>query len=209
MTQAGEEQRVRGRRADARRNAELIIDAAWDILGRDPAASMGDIAQGAGVGRVTLYSHFGSRPELVEAVFSRAMSDADASLATVDLGGDPRVALARLIDSSWRIVDRSRALLRAAQGELSPERIRDLHETPMRRIHALIERGQAEGAFRADVPAAWLVATFYGVLHTAADEITAARLAENEAPHAIAGTLLAAFTPPGRPVPEVAESDAG
>ncbi|WP_052848072.1 TetR/AcrR family transcriptional regulator [Streptomyces avicenniae] len=201
--ETGQERRVRGRRSDARRNAELIIDAAWDVLGRDPGASMGDIAQGAGVGRVTLYSHFGSRPELVEAVLAHAMTDAEASLRTVDLGGDPRAALTRLIDSSWRIVDRSRALLRAAQDELSPERIRALHEAPMRRIHTLIERGQSDGIFRADAPTAWLVATFYSVLHTAADEITADRLTEEAAPHAITGTLLAAYTPPGQPVPDV------
>ncbi|WP_279571471.1 hypothetical protein [Streptomyces sp. 8K308] len=39
------------------------------------------------------------------------------------------------------------------------------------------------------------------MLHTTADEITAGRLDEADAPQAIRGSLLAAFTPPGRPVP--------
>src|ERR1700731_535694 len=53
--------RERDRRADARRNIASILDAAQDCLSRDPTASIADIAQAAGVGRVTLYGHFGTR----------------------------------------------------------------------------------------------------------------------------------------------------
>ena len=125
-------------------------------------------------------------------------------LDAVDLTGDPGAALARLVSSSWRVVDRSRMLLLAAQRELPAGRIRAHHDKPMRRVRSLLERGRRDGAFRDDLPADWLVATFYSVLHGAAGEITAGRLDPDRAAGAITATLLAAYTAPGIPVPGVA-----
>jgi TetR/AcrR family transcriptional regulator, mexCD-oprJ operon repressor len=71
----------------------------------------------------------------------------------------------------------------------------------MRRLLTLVQQGQDEGVFRTDLPAVWLVATFYNVAHGAADEIAAGRVADNAAAQLITATLLAAFTPPGQPVP--------
>src|SRR5206468_3330957 len=112
------------KRADARRNIEAILDAARTCLIRDPDANIGEIAKAAGIGRVTLYGHFSTRADLVDAVFTRTLEESDHVLHAVDLSGDPRTALTRLIDSSWRIVHRFRALLQAAQRALPPERIR-------------------------------------------------------------------------------------
>jgi TetR/AcrR family transcriptional repressor of mexCD-oprJ operon len=121
-------------------------------------------------------------------------------LKRIEISGDPRVALARLLGSSWRIVNRHRMLLRAAEHTVGPERIRDHHERPLRRVERLLARGRREGAFRTDLPTAWLAATFYSVLHGTADEIAAGRFADRDAGHTITATLIAAFTPPGRPV---------
>lgn len=189
------------KRADARRNIEAILDAALTCLARDPDANVGEIAKQAGVGRVTLYGHFSTRAELIDAVFSRLLEESDHSLRAVDLSGDPRAALTRLIDSSWRIVHQFRTLLVAAQRSLPPERIRAAHDKPMRRVRTLIQRGQKEGVFRTDLPAAWLVAVFYNVVHGAADEITAGRLTDAHAARCITATLLATYTPPGQSVP--------
>jgi TetR/AcrR family transcriptional repressor of mexCD-oprJ operon len=199
-TAAGEA-RERDRRADARRNIASILDAAQDCLGRDPTASIADIAHAAGVGRVTLYGHFASRAELVDAVFRRALSQADAILDAVDLGGDPRQALTRLVASSWRILDRHSVLLLAAERELPSEDVRAHHDGPMRRVQALISRGQRDGVFRADLPAQWLTAVFYSTMHGAVAEITAGRVRAADAARVISATLLAAYTPPGQPVP--------
>jgi TetR/AcrR family transcriptional regulator, mexCD-oprJ operon repressor len=193
--------RERDRRADARRNIASILDAAQDCLGRDPTASIADIARAAGVGRVTLYGHFSTRAELVDAVFQRTLSEAGAVLDAVDLAGDPRQALTRLVASSWRILDQHSVLLLAAERELSSERIRARHDGPMSRVQALVSRGQQDGAFRSDLPAQWLTAVFSSALHGAAAEIRAGRLPAADAARVISATLLAAYTPPGTPVP--------
>ncbi|MEV4141949.1 TetR/AcrR family transcriptional regulator [Dactylosporangium sp. NPDC049742] len=184
------------RRADARRNISAILDAAQACLVADPAASMQDVARAAGVGRVTLYAHFGSRAELLDAVFTQVIADAERALAEVDLDGDERQALARLIASSWRIVERSRLLLHAAQLELPADQIREHHRRPLDRVEKLIERGRQAGTFRTDLPVTWMTAVVYNVIHGAADEVTAGRLTLDQAPDVITTTLLSAFAPP-------------
>jgi TetR/AcrR family transcriptional regulator, mexCD-oprJ operon repressor len=189
-------------RADAQRSIAAILDAAVATLSRDPDASVSEIARTASVGRVTLYGHFPNRADLVDATLARAIEEGDAALGAVDLSGDPRQALARLVESSWRIVDRSRALLQAAQDVLPPGRIRELHAGPAERVQRLLERGQREGVFRSDLPTSWLVGVMHSVMHSAADEIGAGRLDADAAAGVITATLLAAFTPPGDRVPE-------
>jgi TetR/AcrR family transcriptional repressor of mexCD-oprJ operon len=188
-----------GKRADAQRNIAAIVDAATECLTRDPAASTSEIAKAAGVGRVTLYGHFPSRADLVDAVFVRAIEGGEETLGQVDLSGDPREALARLIESSWHLVDQYRSLLIAAQDALPPGRVRELHADPMVRVDRLLERGRKDGVFRTDLPTSWLVSVMHNVMHGAADEILGGRLTPDKAAGYITATLLAAFTPPGEP----------
>jgi TetR/AcrR family transcriptional repressor of mexCD-oprJ operon len=179
----------RPRRADAVRNRDAILDAALGSLLENPQAGMAEIAQAAGVGRVTLYGHFSSREELIDALFERTIRRAEAQLATLDLDGDPEEALEILVRSSWRIVDAFHRLLAAAEHALSPDRIRDHHQQPMQRVSRLIARGQAEGRFRQDQPIAWLTACFYAILHAAAAEVRTGRLAESDAATVIPATI--------------------
>jgi TetR/AcrR family transcriptional regulator, mexCD-oprJ operon repressor len=183
------------RRADAERSIAAILDAGLACFSRNADASLTDVARGAGVGRVTLYRHFPSREGLIDAVLAHAISRADTALEAVAVDNDPAPeALSRLIHSSWRIVDHHRSLLAAAQRDLPPARIRQHHDQAMARVERLVARGQREGDFRTDLPRPWLVATFYSVLHGAAEEVDAGRLDPTKAPKTLTATLLAAFT---------------
>lgn len=193
----------RVRRADARRNIAAILDAAVSCLQRDPAVSLADIAAEAGVGRITLYGHFRSRAELVEAVLEEAMLRADAVLDDVEVSGDPAEALALLVSTSWRVVEQFRCILQAAQRELSAERIREAHERVVKRLLGLVERGRADGSFREDLPAEWLVTVVLQLIHAAADEVAAGRLDGDDAGWYVVATVLAAYTPTGRPIDRV------
>ena len=57
-------------RTDAQRNRELILEMAKESFTQSGAnASLDDIAKQAGVGPGTLYRHFPTREELIEAVY--------------------------------------------------------------------------------------------------------------------------------------------
>ena len=186
----------RAQRADARRDIAAILDAATDCLTRDPETSVADIAAAAGVGRITLYGHFKTRAELVDAVLARTVQRADVILDATGTGGDPRDALARLVASSWQIVHQFRNILLAAQRELPAERIRGVHDPILRRVQSLIGRGQRAGAFRSDLPKQWLITTAFSLMHAAAEDAAAGRVNADEAGRLITATLLAAYTPP-------------
>jgi TetR/AcrR family transcriptional repressor of mexCD-oprJ operon len=186
----------RTQRADARRNIAAILDAATECLARDPETSVADIATAAGVGRITLYGHFKTRADLVDAVLVRTIKRADALLDATDTTGDPGEALARLVTASWQIVHEFSNILLAAERELPAERIRGVHDRILRRVQSLIDRGQRAGTFRRDLPKHWLVTTTFSLMHAAAEDTAAGRLNAEDAAGLITATLLSAFSPP-------------
>ncbi len=185
------------RRADARRNIEIIVAAAERRLARDPDASMSDIASEAGLGRITIYGHFKKRAELVEVVARRVLTDANTLLRGVNLRGGPAPALARLVQASWEVTARSGSLVVAAERALSPQVLRELHAGELEdRVRRFVARGQRERAFRSDLSTDWLVALFHATLHSAVNEVHAGRLDGNRAAETVTRTLLGAYQPP-------------
>jgi AcrR family transcriptional regulator len=79
-----EEQTGRPMRADARRNHDVLIEAARRVFAEQGGgASMEAIAKQAGVGVGTLYRHFPKRIDLVEAVYR---DDVDVLVASAERG---------------------------------------------------------------------------------------------------------------------------
>lgn len=179
------------RRADAERNITAIITAAGDLFGRGQSPSMGEVASAAGVRRATLYGHFPSREELLDAVIAHAITHTDEALTALALDRDPAdVALERVVRTAWPILDRYRRLRTTALAELGPERLRSHHDRTLHHVERLVRRGQDDGRFRTDLPLDWLITTFYAVLHAAADEADAGRISTSDAPDLLATTVL-------------------
>jgi hypothetical protein len=129
-------------------------------------------------------------------VLARVVAESDAALDATDTGGDPAQAMARLAGASWRIVSQFRALLTAAQRELPMEAIRAHHDRHLKRVSAVIARGQRSGAFRTDLPRPWLVTVCYSLMHAAADDVTDGRLDAADAARIVTATILGALAPP-------------
>ncbi|MDG4820854.1 TetR/AcrR family transcriptional regulator [Asanoa sp. WMMD1127] len=176
---------ARPRRADAERNIARIVAAARATLSRNPDATVDDVAKAAGVGRMTVYGHFRTRPELVEAALVEALRAGEETLSAVELGGDARAALGRLLTSTWSLVAESSALVTAAEGVLPQGRLRELHAGPAKRVEQLIKRGQRQGVFRTDLPVGWLVSSAHYLVKGAAAEIHAGRLEPADAPRLV------------------------
>ena len=178
------------RRADAERNIAAILVAAGELFAGGENPAMGEIATAAGVRRATLYAHFPSREELLDAVVERAVAEADEALTALGLDRDAAdTALERLVRTSWPVLDRHRRLHTAALAGLGPERLRRHHDRAFRHVEHLISRGRDDGRFRSDLPKDWLVTTFYAVLHAAADEVNAGRLSPAEVPGLLTTTM--------------------
>jgi len=180
-------------RADARRNIAAILDAATESLARDPDSSINDIAKAAGVGRVTLYGHFESRAALVSQVVERAIAQSEEALSTVDLSGDPREALGRLLDASWEVTQRFGALVVAAEGAVPPDQLREAHAQPARRVRRLIRRGRSAGCFRRDMPVEWQVTLMQSIVHGASLSVHRGEITRSQAPRLVRETALAAL----------------
>ncbi len=89
---------------------------------------------------------------------------------------------------------RSGNLIIAADKALPATTVREAHAGGLEaRVRNLLSAGQQSGAFRSDLSADWLLATFHAVLHAAANEIDAGRLERAEASRVITATMLAAL----------------
>lgn len=184
---------TRPKRADAVRNIEAIVDAATRLLAVDPDASLNEIAKAAGVGRITLYGHFESRAALLREVTDRAIAHSEETLAGIDVDGDPRDALARLLEVTWQLTHRYGALVVAASQALSPEQLRRAHEEPFGRARTLVQRGRAAEEFRADMPIEWQISVIQAILHGASAAVHRGEITADEAPILVRDTVLAAL----------------
>jgi AcrR family transcriptional regulator len=193
-------QRERAVRSDSIRNRDAILEAAAVCLEDNPRASLADIAQAAGVGRVTLYGHFASRQDLLVALVERTMERIERELSSVDLSGTTWEALDALVASSWQLLHRVNVLRGVVEQELPDQAMHQSHDGPRSRVEHLLARGRADGSFRTDQTLAWQVACYFAILHGAASEIRAGRLSEREVSGLLPQTLRAML----RPTPDAA-----
>lgn len=198
----------RRRRSDAERSIAAILDAALECVPTDGEFNMSAIARAAGVSRVTLYSHFPTREALVDAALQRAFAQTDRALAELPLEeGPPREVLARLLGSSWQVLERHRNLYLVASANLPPERLRDYAGLVLDRIERLLARGRAEGAFRTDLPLDWLVATVYTLMHLAAGEVGSGRTDADVAGDLVSTTIVSLLTAGAADAPGTQRAD--
>jgi AcrR family transcriptional regulator len=184
----------RRRRSDADRSVQAILEAAPEALASDPDASMAEIARRAGVVRGTLYAHFPSREALLDAVMEHAVAQvAEATRTAEPARGQPREALERVLRATWQQLSQFQVLLAINTARLSAKELRRRHLPVMNQFAPLIERGQKDGVFRADVPVSWHLAVIRALVHTASAELQSGRLAEAEVEQTIVTTVLAAM----------------
>jgi AcrR family transcriptional regulator len=183
------------RRETAERNVESILDAAEALLSRRAQASISAVAKEAGVSRVTVYSHFPTREDLLGAVVARVTRAATASIEEArPAEGDPVEALERVITIAWEELERQEAIRQATAEELSAEAVLRAHQSVARAIRRLIERGRRQGSFRTDLPVQWLVVSVLTLLHAAADEVREGRLKPSAARAAVKTSIVELFT---------------
>lgn len=140
-----------GRRAQAARNDQRILEAARAVFTADPQAPIASVAECAGVGIAALYRRYRSKDELLQRLagdgLQRYLAEAETALADE---GDPWEAFARFLHRS----------LDAGAGSLTVRLAGTFTATQElkaagRKAHAatqrLLGRTKAAGALRPDI----------------------------------------------------------
>lgn len=151
---------VRPKRADAVRNAEVVLEAAKAAFAESGVdASMRDIAARAGVGVGTIYRNYPQRSDLIIAVFRRELDATAAEADRLAAEYPPAEALRMWAQSLARFVATKRGFASALHsgdpayqplpgqflGALAP------------RVQRILDAGAEEGTIRNDIAAAELI----------------------------------------------------
>jgi AcrR family transcriptional regulator len=164
-------QPARKPRADAVRNRERILEVAREVFRRDgAAASLDDIARRSGVGNATLYRHFPTRDDLLEAVYRSEVEKLATAEQSFAADMPPLEAL-----RAWMLllIDHisDKKLITPALDTVTGGSIR-LFEGSRSLIHtafvASVNRAIVSGDLRSDTDPNDLVRALVGVFHTTA-----------------------------------------
>ena len=140
-----------GRRAQAARNDERILEAAREVFLADPGAPISAVAEHAGVGIGALYRRHASKDVLLQRLaadgMERYLVEVRAALADE---GDPWIAFTRFMR---RCIDIGAGALtqRLANSFTSTEKLEHQSREVYGATQELLERTKAAGALRADV----------------------------------------------------------
>lgn len=145
---------------------DAIIEAAFEVFAENQGASLGDVAQRAGVGRATLHRHFPGRPELMRALAKIAMAELDEAVerATVDASSYEEgfrlslFAIVPLANRQWFLANEGL--------EADPE-IAAAYEASLEELRQDVEKAKEEGAFDPSVPNAWIVEAYENLTYAA------------------------------------------
>lgn len=140
-------------RSDAARNRRRVLDAAEGIFAvTGLSATMEDVAHAAGLGVGTLYRRFGSKAQLIEALFSSRVEEFAMLIDEVRGRQSAWDGLCELMREYVRVQSQSRAVKQLFYGGAEPA-ARLLRERVEPLLTELVERAKLEGRVRADFAA--------------------------------------------------------
>lgn len=145
---------------------EAVLEAAFLTFNEQPGASLGDVAQRAGVGRATLHRHFSSRDALIEALAQTALQELkdaiEAATASAQTHIDGlRLSLAAIIPLASRQWFLSHELFEEGS------KIAAAYEADIAELHHEIDAARAEGSFAPDLPTKWIAETYENLIYAA------------------------------------------
>ena len=182
----------------AGRNVEAILDAAEGLLELQGHATISAVAAQAGVSRVTVYAHFPTWDALLEAAVERAVGRMKALESASPGDGPPAEALDRVLAGAWQHLARYGAMAQAVAELLTPDAVARTHQAAHQAIGTLLARGQADGSFRTDLPANWLVTACITLIHACADGVRAGQIDERDAARILRTSVRDLFIGTGR-----------
>jgi AcrR family transcriptional regulator len=159
------------RQASSEEKRKLILAAAVQVFARDGyhTSRVGDIAEEAGIAHGLMYHYFSSKEEVLATVFRENWGELLERFHAVERSDEPADeklrGIAKILLRTWRN-DPALVTVMVREVARSPhlqEQVDEVREGFLA-IQRVIEQGQAQGTFRADVDARLASWVFYGAL---------------------------------------------
>lgn len=145
---------------------DAIVEAAFQIFAEQPTASLGDVAERAGVGRATLHRYFPGRPDLMRAL-------AKIAIAELDLAVEEATANAKSYEEGFRLSFQAivplanRQWFLAHEGVEADEEVATAYQISLDGLREDIERAKEEGLFDVNMPTAWIAEVYDNLTYAA------------------------------------------
>ncbi|GAB3152007.1 hypothetical protein GCM10027290_42070 [Micromonospora sonneratiae] len=178
------------------RTRQAIIDAAIEVLGQNAAATLGEIAVAADVGRTTLHRYFSERSDLLTAISEegqRRMNQA-AERARLD-DGTGAAALRRLCQEYFDLGDLLSLIFNEPQLVTDPAWSDDGECDP--RFTALVERGHRDGTIDTELPPTWVQSVLWSQLYAGWSYVAETGESRHEVLRLVLRTVDGAVAPKG------------
>lgn len=188
---------------------ERLIEVARDLFAERgfESTTVQDIVEAAGVTKGAMYHYFASKDDLLYEIYAQVLRMQMERLEAVDSADLPvrervRAAAADVVATTIENL-RSTTIFFRSLHQLSKSKQRDVR-LERRRYHetfrAMIEEGQRDGVFRADISADLCVDYFFGAVHHLPTWWSpAGRLAGTEVGDSFAELLLSSLEPSPSP----------
>lgn len=180
---------ARALRADAERSVRAILDAAERVLAEDSGASMEQIAEAAGLTRITVHRRFANRQALLEALSVSAMQQLLEAIEEARPNSAPAlVALYRVtanvlrVKSAWRFTLTHNTSLSEAAAALWADI--DAHTVE------LLARAQREGLLANTTDLDWMRQVYYALLGEVINRPAAEQDSAEQDPDALATLVI-------------------
>jgi AcrR family transcriptional regulator len=161
-----------------------LLDVAAQVLVADPAASLAEVAEAAGIGRTTLHKHYATREDLLRAIdlFEEALG---GIAGTEDPDGGLSAAITALIPIGPQLafLVRTPAFDHVKEIEVRWDEVQGA-------TMAVLTRAQGRGVVATDIPDWWLLYTFFSLVYAGAESVQSGHLAPLDAPGFVLRTFL-------------------
>lgn len=170
---------------------DSLLEAAIRVFASRPDASLSDVADAAGVRRVTLHRLLGSRDELLRSIAVRSLAEMDEACRRAVEGADSAIGTLRAcVEALTPVGDRCHFLWTQSGIWEEPTVAREV-DRQNRELAELIDAAKSEGSIATDIPNAWIINAIESVVFAALKTARAGDIAVNDAGRLAVQTLFA------------------
>ncbi|MEV6302284.1 TetR/AcrR family transcriptional regulator [Actinoplanes sp. NPDC051861] len=160
------------------RTRQAILDAAIEVLARNPAAPLSDVAAAADVGRTTLHRYFPERTDLLNALQAEAGERLDQARVRARVAEDSGVsAVRRLCQEYFDLGDVLSLLFREQVAVGDDHDIAGCDED----FEAMVRRGHADGSIDPELPPIWIQSLMWSQLYAGWSYLAEFKVSRHEA----------------------------